>query len=337
MIVVDNEGQITHVNPAASRILRAEVGNRTLQECVQSFECFEVDQATQYTAERVPLARAMRGEHVVDESMFVRHPGRPEGMWLSMTATPVFDDNGRLAGAVALFRDVSHQREAQSRITRLNAELEQRVEARTRELQQANRELHLAQGIYADLYNFAPDMFFSIDALTGAILECNEMAVRKLGYSREELLGRLISEIVHPDSREIAKKTLAVFRQTGAIDEVEMTYQCKDGSAIAISLNTSAIRDEQGRVIASRSICRDITRRKQGEQELKANRERLQDLIDDIDAVVWERDASTLKFTFISPHVEDMLGLPKSDGPRKRSSGAGSCTPTIESSRSGIA
>lgn len=305
--VVDQEGQITQVNPAATRILGADIGNRTLQECLETLDCFEEDQATQYVAERLPLSRALQGHHVADELMFVRHPGRPDGMWLCVTATPVLDDNGQPVGAVAVFRDVTLQREAQWRVARLNAELEQRVEERTKDLQQANRELHLTQATYADLYNFAPDMFFSIDASTGAILECNQLAVRKLGYTREELLGRLISEIVDPGSRDVSHRTLAEFRETTAINE-EMRFLCKDGTAIDISLNTSAIRDEQGRIIASRSICRDITQRKQVEQELQANRERLQDLIDDIDAVVWERDAATLKFTFISPRVEDMLG-----------------------------
>ena len=128
VMVVDQQGQITEMNPAASRMLQVDLGQQTLQEALASFECFTEDRELQYVAERLPLARALRGEHVIEETMFVRRAGSRTGIWLCVTATPVLGDDGQPTGAVAVFRDVSLQREAQSRVARLHAELERRVE-----------------------------------------------------------------------------------------------------------------------------------------------------------------------------------------------------------------
>lgn len=51
-----------------------------------------------------------------------------------------------------------------------------------------------------------------------------------------------------------------------------------------------------------------LTQHEKGSSGLEATRERLQHLIDDIDAVLWECEADTLQFTSISPRVEDLLG-----------------------------
>ena len=101
VMVVDKEGFITQMNPAASRILGgADLGHQTLGEALETFECFTDDQTARYVPERLPLARAMRGEHVIEEPMFVRNSTSHEETWLCVTATPILDDDGQPAGAV---------------------------------------------------------------------------------------------------------------------------------------------------------------------------------------------------------------------------------------------
>ncbi len=129
---------------------------------------------------------------------------------------------------------------------------------------------------YIDFYNNAPDFYASIDAKTAEIIDCNQTLCDALGYKKSEITGRVIFDIYTPDSADYAKKNVfPKFQKNGVIQDEEFQLQRKDGSKIDISLNVSAIRDQNGKPIYSRSIFRDITERKRAE----AQREKLfQDL-----------------------------------------------------------
>ena len=131
-----------------------------------------------------------------------------------------------------------------------------------------------------DLYDNAPDMFVSVDSGTGAIISCNQTLADMLNYKKEKITGRPIFDVYAPDSAKRAKEVLfPLFLKTGSIQGEELQLQRKDGSKIDVSLNASAVRDDQGNIIYSRSIWRDITKRKQAEQELERHREHLEGMV----------------------------------------------------------
>ena len=110
-------------------------------------------------------------------------------------------------------------------------------------------------------------MFLSVDALTARILQCNETVAVATGYSREEIIGKPIFEMYHPDSLEGAKKAFESFKTTGEVRDAELQLRREDGSKIDVTLNVSAVRDEQGNILRSRSVWRDITERKKAEED----------------------------------------------------------------------
>jgi PAS domain S-box-containing protein len=103
--------------------------------------------------------------------------------------------------------------------------------------------------------------------LAGAILTWNDGAARMYGYSAAEAKGRSILFFIPPSSLEnpIAnyKKLLAGM----AVDRQDSTRRCKNGKTLPVSLTRSAIKDSQGRIIGISTIERDITRRRQEEEE----------------------------------------------------------------------
>jgi PAS domain S-box-containing protein len=121
---------------------------------------------------------------------------------------------------------------------------------------------------YIDLYDNAPDMYISVDARTGRILQCNQTLATELGYTKAEIIGREIFYLYHPDSLEKVKKTLRDFVETGEIHDRELQVLRKNGTVIDISLNSSAVRDEEGRILYSRASWRDITDQKELERQL---------------------------------------------------------------------
>jgi PAS domain S-box-containing protein len=134
---------------------------------------------------------------------------------------------------------------------------------------QAEKAIKASERKYQDLYDYAPDMFVSVDAKTGNILQCNQTTLTALGYSKDEIIGRHISEMYHPDCEEDRKVVFKTFVEKGEVRNAELKLMRKDGDIIEVSLNITAVRDEQGKIVHSRSIWRDITDFKRVREEMR--------------------------------------------------------------------
>jgi PAS domain S-box-containing protein len=176
-------------------------------------------------------------------------------------------------------------------------------------------ELKRSEEKFYDLYNNAPDMYISINAESGEILECNDTVLKTTGYDKDELIGRTVFEIYHPDSRERAAAVYKKFQETGEVKGEDLMILKKDGSTGYVNLSASAVRSETGKIIKSRSIWRDITDKKILERQLVENEERFRLLFEnsplpyqslDIDGKVVEVNNSWLKV--LGYKKEEVLG-----------------------------
>lgn len=143
------------------------------------------------------------------------------------------------------------------------------------ELQELRTIRHLVRAVqesearYRDLYDCAPDMFLSIDAETGHILECNRTLLDKTGFDREEVIGRPVIDLYAPAYQEHARRYFQQFLTEGALYGKELQVRTREGTFIDVSLNATAVRDSSGRIISSRSTWRDISRQKFAENQLR--------------------------------------------------------------------
>ncbi len=120
---------------------------------------------------------------------------------------------------------------------------------------------------YKDLYNNAPDMYFTHDE-GGIILDCNQMGAELLGYQKEELIGKPIFDILTSKAQDIIRTLLPKRFRGLTVKGLELELVKKDGEKIDVSLNDSPIHDDAGRIVAIRSAYRDITARKRVEEQL---------------------------------------------------------------------
>jgi PAS domain S-box-containing protein len=129
------------------------------------------------------------------------------------------------------------------------------------------RNLKQSEEQYRDLYEQAPDAYFSV-GVDGIIRQANRSATELLGYSREELVGRPVLELYAdtPKGKATATETLHRFLDGQEIHDQELEARRADGSSVWVSLSVRPIRDKEGRVIASRSIMTDITEQKKLDQ-----------------------------------------------------------------------
>ena len=175
-------------------------------------------------------------------------------------------------------------------------------------LRAANAALAEAEAQYHDLYEDAPDCFASVNAETARILQCNRTFAETLGYSGEEVLGRPVSDIYDPGCLAEAHRTFEQFRTTGVVRNAELQMRRKDGSKIDVILNVSAVRDETGKILRSRSVWRDISDRKQVETALRQSEERLRTIFEQAAVGVALIETATGRFQRINRRYCDIVG-----------------------------
>ncbi len=116
VVAVDPEGRFTHWNTAAEAIVEEGPVSGQAAERPARFELFDADGSRPVAAAERPLAQALRGERVERRELFMRKQGATQGAWLSVNALPLWTPQRAIGGAVAVFRDVSAEKQAQTQL-----------------------------------------------------------------------------------------------------------------------------------------------------------------------------------------------------------------------------
>lgn len=119
-----------------------------------------------------------------------------------------------------------------------------------------------------DLYNNAPCGYHSVDK-NGVIVKINDTELNWLGYSREEVVGKMkSSDFYSTASQKTYDWSFPKFVQEGEIEHLEFELVCKNGEMKTVHLNATAIRDANGNFLKSRSILYDVSELKRIQNEL---------------------------------------------------------------------
>ena len=126
-----------------------------------------------------------------------------------------------------------------------------------------------------------PALLHSIDA-QGRLVSVSDAWLAKLGYRREELIGRLSSDFLTPASRERAiHNVLPEFFRTGRCDNVEYQFVCKDGRVIDVLLSAVLDKGAPRQGAASIAVITDVTALKRIERQLAESEARYRSLVED--------------------------------------------------------
>ncbi|UCE36152.1 MAG: PAS domain S-box protein [Thermoplasmata archaeon] len=110
---------------------------------------------------------------------------------------------------------------------------------------------------YRVAFNTSPDLFYRISP-QGEILDCNDTAIKTLGYKKSELIGMPLFNIYADEFKTDAKKFFMEWQKTGKLRNKKLKIITKEGQKIDIELNVNTIYDHDGNVVSSISAQRII-------------------------------------------------------------------------------
>lgn len=191
-----------------------------------------------------------------------------------------------------------------------NDGIEQQVEARTAELEQANKELEALRvevvSQLAAIVKSSDDAIIGMK-LTGIIQSWNTGAERIYGYTAEEAIGRSISMLSPPDRLDEVPAMLDRIARGEHARNVETVQRRKRGQRIDVSLTMSPVKDAEGDVMGASWIARDVTRRKRIEAAVRESEAQFHMMADTAPVMVWMAGPDT-KCTFVNKRWLEFTG-----------------------------
>ena len=158
-----------------------------------------------------------------------------------------------VAGRWGVYRDESGQ---PLRMTGINIDITERKRAEE------------TQERLAAIVESTDDAIIAKD-LDGVIRTWNSGAVRLLGYSAQEAIGRSVRMLLPPERQQEEDEILSRLRAGQRIEHLDSVRQAKDGRLIDVSVTVSPLHDASGKVIGAAKIVHDITERKRAEEALR--------------------------------------------------------------------
>ena len=224
--------------------------------------------------EETILARIRAGQRIQHcETVRIKKSGIP--IDVSLTISPILDDDNRVVGASHVARDISERK----RLEAANAQLAAIVES-------------------------SEDAIISKD-LTGRIKTWNAKAELVYGYPAIEALGRMMTFLQPSGQEREEEEILEKINRGERVDHFDTLRVRKDGSLVHVSLTISPIRDRAGLVIGVSHVAREITR----QRSLEAANAQLAAIVESSEDAILSKDLNGIIQTW-NAGAERIYGYP---------------------------
>lgn len=214
------------------------------------FDFYPPDLAEKY---RDHDRRIIQSGKTAEFEEYYLHDGNPT--WVNTVKTPVWDENGKVTGVLAIAWDISDRKRAEKQL----------------------RE-------QAALLDLAHDAII-VRSMDAHIVFWNRGASDLYGWSAEEAIGEISHQLLKTDFSQPLSVIEAAVVGHGEW-EGELTHVCRDGRRVIVASRWSVQRDDDGRPIGCLEINRDITDRKRAEAALRTERHRFEAMLDALPAMI---------------------------------------------------
>jgi PAS domain S-box-containing protein len=243
VFVSDLEGKILQANDAVSELL----GFRKDEVLEQSLSRFiSVDETREFTA----ALREVVENGVSRNARLNPRSASGEVIPTTLNASALRDPDGKVIGAIGVLRDM--------------------------------RELDKARAYAERLIEDAPDPVFVSD-LEGKIIQANEAVSQLLGFRKDEVVEQSLSRFISPDETREFTAALREVVEHGVTRNARLNPRSASGEVIPTTLNASALRAPDGKVIGAIGILRDMRAYEQVVRDLEQSKAELTEKILDLE------------------------------------------------------
>ena len=253
---------------------------------------------------------------VVAEKRYIRSDG--DVVWGRVTVSPLWTKGEVPKTVISVIEDITSKKKAEEAIKKSEEEYRSLFDDSPIALWEEDlsavkaylQELGLMGKDKREVELFLqanPDIINNCIALIRIINVNNESLLLHSVQSKEELIANF-PEIIKHGTFEAITVILIGVTQKEQKGSIEGKILFPNGKTKNISLTWNIVKgyeDSLERVIISTE---DITERKASQKVILASQKRIESLINTVDGIVWECDAFTFKFNFISKKVESILG-----------------------------
>ena len=266
VFVSDLEGKILSANDAVYELL----GFRTDEVLEQSLSRFiSPEETREFTA----ALREVIERGVIRNTRLNPRSASGEIIPTSLNASALRDADGKVIGAIGILRDM--------------------------------RELDKARAYADSLIKNAPDPVFVSD-LEGKILQANDAVYELLGFRPDEVLEQSLSRFISPDE---TREFLAALREVikrGVTRNARLNPLSASGEVIPTTLNASALRDADSKVIGAIGILRDMRAYEKVVRDLQESKSELQEKILDLEKFEEVVVGRELKMIALEKEIENL-------------------------------
>ena len=272
-ILVVQNGHVVYTNPAAEQLLGMKQSkNVPFLDLVEEKDTAVI---------RSLLTNVQAGEEMDSVRVHFRVAGQePRPLMVNGTATWHMN----AAGVQLTLHDVEAEHILMQERLRATMAEEMNVVLRKEidEHRRTQEALEKSRRISKSLIDSSLDMIVAVDP-KGNVTEFNPAATIKFGYDVEEVQGKG-SRMLYKDQKEFDRVQQEMLRYGAYAGEVRNIT--KEGKVFVSFLAASRLFDEEGNVLGSMGVSRDVTQAKRDREALRMSEERYRDLVDNANDLI---------------------------------------------------
>jgi two-component system cell cycle sensor histidine kinase/response regulator CckA len=186
-----------------------------------------------------------------------------------------------------------------------------RLQERIAQLEQANALLEAREARYRQVIEHAYDMIWTVD-LDGSVTFLNAACETITGYTREELPGKGLADILAPENLESAAEMLSRKWSGERSKHYEIQILAKNGRKVDLEIDSSLI-ERAGTAVGVLAIARNITARKLAQAALRQSAENFEFLFANHPLPMWVFDSDTRQFLEVNQAAVEKYGYSREE------------------------
>jgi len=258
MLFLDRELRIRHYTPGMQELFNIMPGDRGrpirhLTHMLQYSQFLE--DAEEALRTLIPIEREVQGKN---------------GGWFLLRMRPYRTVDDRIDGVIFTSVEITRLKRVEAEMAELNATLEQRVEERARELDEANQQVVQARDLFYTLFHANPIPTVIIRAKDDVFINVNIEFLNYFKFQRDEILGHSAQELGLGSglAAQVRKESRARLKNEGKIWNYETEIKHPSGEVRNALASVQYVNLDNTEALITSFI--DITDRVRAEQQVRA-------------------------------------------------------------------